>query len=481
MTHHYLKTGVLFGAIVLTSHLAKAQVDQTVPSMNPTSQCLINGSGHIEGIRDYSFLTSDDCKTIFVRPETIGRQHIDYTIIANLNLCTAVNEVDDRISMAEKEQTRLFQELTKISLKKATTDWSMENKRKQMAVVREQIEWIKGEISSELKEKDKNYGDIRGAKFSILSDNRIIEDDLIKIAKNNYYQVVVNGEIYEKKPIVRAAKIVESFYSFFVRKASTRPYTESVIEANAPVKLHSESDQVGILHVSAGDVLPASMVLNLPVVCVGAEKNTNGKWELNQDHQNPRFGVSRSYTVNQRVAYGYRSTLKIDGVVETFVKHFMLNSAEPFTLDDVFLDMAEHNIDGLLDFFWDQQMGADGQSLSKAQETNLKKSLLSGYLKNYLQNLIEKEVISVVGLREIGEKDGSFIKAQSRSSLCYQSSLSKSCQVEIYQLKNWNGEIDDQLRSNLYVNQVYSSNVGVNQMVPFQFTSAFQPNFKEIK
>ncbi len=477
MFNNFMKIGALTG-LVLFAPKTQAQIDQTVPTMNPASHCLVNGSDSIEGIRDYSFLTSDDCKTIFVRPEQIGRQYIDYNVVGNLDVCKAISLVDDRNYMLEAEHNRLTGELIRISKQKATTEWSIAKKKRELEQVRSEIAWVKQELATLQKDKDENYGNLRGARFSILSDNRVIEDDLVKIAKNNYYNVVVNGEIYEKKPKVTKAAIVDSFYTFFIRKPSTRDFSETIIETDSPAKLHSDSKRVGIVHVESGDLLPAEMILNMPVVCLGAIKNDQGTWELTNNYRNPMFTVKRTYTINQRVAFGYQSTLRMDPVLKQMVNYLTINKMEPFTLDDVFLKVAQHDTDSILEFFWDQQMGAGGQNISPAREKNIKLELLAGYLNNYFEKLVKDGVLEIVGMRDQGSKEGSFVTNNNADLKCYQSPLSKNCYTEVYQIKDWDGELDDELHKKLHVNQVYSSSVGVNHLEPYDFTSLFVPHFQ---
>ena len=484
MPFRNLKKTALAGLTALVPYSALAEVDQTVPSMNPTSNCIVKGANSIDGIRDYSFLNSDDCRSIFVLPEAIGEQHISYELEQSLDLCKAVNIADQRVVSMEQDLSNLYTQLAKIMSKPANTSAAIVKKEKQIASKKKEIEFINNEIKGQLESKDQKYGDIPGARFDILSDGRIIDDHLQEIAKNNYYQFIVqepgkDPQIVEKKPSVRKANIADSYYSFFYRKAKEREDYSSVISSDAPLKLASESRRNGIVHVEAGDIMKAEMTLNLPSICVGARQGANGVWSLINKNKNPIFTLNRTYTVHQRIPYGYSSALIKSAVVDVVVDYLTKVGANSFSLEDIFRDSLSHNIDRLLDFSWSQQINSDDHQLSDTRVKALKADILSDYIRSYFKVLADRGAIRLEGVQQNEKKDGPLVSHSQGGAKCYQSPLTKLCHKELYSISTWDGQINDELRQKLSLDISFENVAAVDQLEPFQFTSTFVAKFKK--
>ena len=470
------------GVVLFTGQALLANINQNVPSMNPTSTCKAIKTPNEKSIRDYRYLNSDNCQNIFVLPEEIGTQHINYEIVEDLDFCKAVKTATKRILATEEMVSSAQNQLKKIMDKPATTDSEIIQKEKEIANKQKDIAWLNDEVTKQLNRRDQNYGDIPGARFSIFNDNRVIEEELNSLVEANRYPVIVQEpnkepEIFYKDPGVAEALITDSYYTFFIHKAKEREQFASIIHSDVPAKVHSESRRYGIAHVEGGNALPADMTLNLPSICIGAFQDGNGEWDLKDNRKNPIFTITRTFEVMQRAAYGYSAALKIEAVVDRLMSHIKLMGNDAFTVDDVFLDAAVNDLSSYLSFEWSQQHGPDGENLSKKRIKEMKLNLLAGYLENYFDQLIKLDILKVAGFKEAGTKDGGFVSSPNTKLNCFKSPLTRSCHVEAYKLTDSNITDDAALKASLTVNQSFAKNVGVNNMEPILYRSLFQPIF----
>lgn len=480
MTEMNFKKIGMASLLFLLAHPILGQVDNRVPSMNPKKTCSITP---VPGMRQYRFLSNDDCSNIFTMPEEIGIQLIDYSILDDLSVCRAVKTATETINSMEKKVSELHEELYKIMKRDVSSTWSVQKKERDIAKKKEDIAFFDNAVSQKIKKRDLDYGNWRAVQFSIFNDNRILDQDFEAIAEKNYYPVVVKeegkeAELLYKKPGVRRATLVDSHYSFFMRKASERESFASIIESNAPAKLHSESKRYGIAHVVGGDTLPASMTLNMPSICVGAFQKGNGGWDIRDDKKNPIFTVTRTFTVNQRAAYGYTSAMKIGGVVKRLTNHIETFGDNPFSIDDIFLEGIDSYLDSMIQFNWSANMGGEGESLSPQRVQEIKIELLAGHLKNYFEHLVEKKILKIAGIEAVDREEGAFYDQAQSGLNCYRSPLTKKCHAETYQLVDFVDAVSQDLTAKLTINQKFSKNVGLNQMEPFVHNSVFMPKFK---
>ncbi len=474
-------TSIMGAFIVLMQGMtAGAQVDQTVPSMNPSKNCRVKGASHIDGIRDYNFLNSDDCQTIFVRPELVGQQLIDYRISSNLDLCEAVNLSEQQVVEIRRGITDEHAHIRR--LQKIETTNPTKIKKIQAEIERRigYINWLEEQEEKTLNDKDKNYGEIPGATFSISVDARILPDDLYEIRQNNPYEFIFEGpngkpEIGYKFPDVREANIVDSYYTFFYRKSSEREKWQSVLSSNSPLELAKESQRTGIVHVLANEGMQLQAVLNLPSICLGAYLDEEMNWQLKNDSQKPIFTISRQYTVHQRAAYGYSVALKNNAVVDRIMNHLATNDNSGFTLDDLFLNEIKHDMNEYLDFTWTSQMGSDALQFSPQKVKELKIDLFATYIQNYMDSLLANGVLEIMDSRPVNKVADGMAFSANGDTECFSSPLDKMCYQSVYRLTNWKGLTPDQLRASLTVNQSFAKTVGVNHMEPFTYNSYFLP------
>ncbi len=463
---------------------ASAQVDQTVPSMNPSKNCKVKGAQQIEGIRDYSFLTSDDCQTIFVRPELIGEQLIDYRISSNLDLCEAVNLSEQLVVDIRRGIIDEHAHIRRLQKNDTTNPAQIKKIQEEIARRISYINYLEEQEEKTLSDKDKNYGPIPGATFSISVDARILPDDLYEISQNNPYQIIIQGEngkpdIAYKFPNVREANIVDSYYTFFYRKATEREKWQSVLSSDSPLALAKESQRTGIVHVLANEGMQLKAELNLPSICLGAYKDEENNWQLKNESQKPIFTISRNYTVHQRASYGYSAALKNEAVVDRILNHLASHENQGFTLDDLFINEIKHDIKDYLDFTWDSQMGSDAQQFSPQKVKQLKIDLFASYIHNYMDTLLDKKILEIVDTRPVHKaSDGEAYKNINSDSECFSSPLDKMCYQSVYKLTKWKDQTPDQLRAQLTISQSFAKTVGVNHMEPYNFNSFFLPQTK---
>ena len=160
----------------------------------------------------------------------------------------------------------------------------------------------------------------------------------------------------------------------------------------------------------------------------------------------------------------------MDSVVKDLINYITLHGNKAFTLEDVFPQNLLTDLDHYLSFTWSAQLGGDSQQLSQAKINEIKRDLFAGYLQSYFEKLVQNNTLKVVDVKQTPSHVGS-----SKSNECHRSALTKSCQLEVYQLTEPTKTEVNHLTQVLTLQDSFARTVGSNQMEPFQFTSTFLP------
>jgi hypothetical protein len=486
MTMNNFKKYMLTGcAALMLPHIGQANLEELVPEINPTNACKLKHVKSVDGHPEYRYLQNSNCSAIFVYPPAQVEPQVTFTSSGLMGMCPSVKATIARINAANEEMVLYRDKREELNLLKFETESEQERQKLEARIeeISAAIESVKEDLSWDQDHLSNEYGNMDGGMIGYAFNSEISESHLEEIERANVDIVEVHkgGEVtYEYRgPTVSRAKMGNSLYSFTPASDFGTPMIKQVHVTGGEL-LQQEGAQSNQIHIRAGNVTGASILVNLPNVCAGAQLDkTTGNYKLSKEEQQKVFVVARTFDIQQRFTYGFEASLNIYETVNNITNEFISKGNYGSTLRQIFNQDIDVYLENNLTFKWKETYATENTQIGLTEILELKSALFRGFVEDYFEQLVASNKLTLHDAQETGQTDIVTTTETHKSSSCSGVKiggfrLGGGCSRSTYTLTTYHDAwTDKDINNYLTIDQVFEEEVEAQRMHPFTYTTLF--------